>query len=317
MATRMPSFDGATAWLNSPPLTAEALRGRVVLANFCTFTCINWLRQLPYVRAWADRYASDGLVVVGVHTPEFVFEGDVGNVRAALRDRIGYPVAVDSDYAIWSAFANRYWPAIYLADADGVIRHHHFGEGAYDETEVQIRQLLEEAGSAPSADLAMVDAQGVEAPADWDDLATPETYTGYDRADSFASIGGAVMGVRHDYQAPQDLSLNHWALSGAWTREEEAATTEAPDGRIACRFHARDLHLVMGPANGGPLRYRVLLDGRPPGPAHGIDVDDEGYGITSERRLHQLIRQPGEVSDRTFEISFLDPRAEAYAFTFG
>jgi hypothetical protein len=316
----LPSFGGATGWLNSPPLTAAGLHGQAVLVSFWTYTCINWLRQLPYLRAWAGKYSGQGLVVVGVHTPEFGFERNADNVSRAVREmRIQYPVAIDSEYAVWSAFDNHYWPALYFADARGLIRHHHFGEGEYQQSEMVIQQLLAEAGSSGVGhELVSVDARGAEAPADWATLRSPENYTGYERTEHFASPGGAVPGKRHVYTAPAELRLNHWALSGDWTMEEQAAALNEAGGQIVCRFHARDLHLVMGPAvPGTSVRFRMLIDGQPPGAAHGIDVDDQGKGTVAEQRLHQLIRQPGPVADRTFEITFLDPGVEAYAFTFG
>jgi thiol-disulfide isomerase/thioredoxin len=316
----MPSFGGATGWLNSPPLTATGLRGKVVLVNFWTYTCINWLRQLPYVRAWAERYSGHGLVVVGVHTPEFAFESDVENVTRAVRERqIEYPVAIDSDYAVWSAFDNHYWPAIYIADAAGVIRHHHFGEGEYRQSEMVIQHLLAEAGSTVSDhEPASVDARGAEAPADWANLRSPENYTGYARTANLASPGGAVPGKPHAYTTPAELRRNEWALTGDWTMDAEATTLNAADGKIVYRFHARDLHLVMGPAAPGTsVRFRVLVDGQPPGAAHGVDVDEHGDGTVVAQRLHQLIRQPGPIADRTFEITFLDPEVQAFAFTFG
>jgi thiol-disulfide isomerase/thioredoxin len=318
--SRLPFFDGATGWLNSPPLTASGLRGKVVLVNFWTYTCINWLRQLPYVRAWAGRYSGDGLVVVGVHTPEFGFEHDLGNVRRAVQDmRVEYPVAIDNDYAVWSAFANHYWPALYFGDSQGRIRHHYFGEGEYQQSEMVIQQLLAENGATGLGhELASVAAPGAEAPADWAALRSPENYTGYERTENFASPGGAVPGKGHAYEAPAQLRLNHWALSGDWTMEEQAVTLNEAGGQIAYRFHARDLHLVMGPAAAGPpVRFRVLIDGQPPAAAHGADVDDQGRGTVAEQRLHQLIRQPGPINDRTFEIAFLDPGVQAYVFTFG
>jgi thiol-disulfide isomerase/thioredoxin len=308
--SRLPSFGGATGWLNSPPLTPASLRGNVVLVNFWTHTCINWLRQLPFVRAWAGKYAGHGLVVIGVHTPEFSFEHNLGNVRRAVQDmRIGYPIATDNDYAVWSAFGNHYWPALYFADAQGRIRHHHFGEGEYQQSEMVIQQLLAEAGSTDAGhELVSVDAGGVEAPADWASLRSSENYTGYERTENFASPGGAVLGERHAYKAPAELRLNHWALSRDWTMEERAITLNEASGQIAYRFHARDLHLVMGPAAlATSVRFRVLIDGQPPGAAHGTDVDDQGHGTVAEQRLHQLIRQPGPVTGRTFEITFLDP----------
>ena len=316
----LPSFAGATGWLNSPPLTAAGLRGRVVLAGFWTYTCINWLRQLPYLRAWARKYSGQGLVVVGVHTPEFAFERNPDNISRAVREmRIEYPVAIDSDYAVWSAFDNHYWPALYFADAEGLIRHHHFGEGEYQQSEMVIQQLLAEAGfSGAGHELVSVDARGAEAPADWAALRSPENYTGYERTENFASPGGAVLGKRHAYPAPAELGLNHWALSGDWTMEGQAVTLNEAGGQIVYRFHARDLHLVMGPAqHGTSVRFRVLIDGQPPGAAHGADADGEGHGTVTEQRLHQLIRQPGPITDRTFEITFLDPEVQAFAFTFG
>ena len=318
--SRLPSFGGATGWLNSPPLTPASLRGKVVLVNFWTYTCINWLRQLPYVRAWAGKYSGRGLVVIGAHTPEFGFEHDLDNVRRAVQDmRVDYPVAIDNDYVLWSAFANHYWPALYFADAQGQIRHHHFGEGEYQQSEMVIQYLLAEAGSADAGhELVSPEAHGAEAPADWATLRSPENYTGYERTENFASPGGAVPGKRHPYQAPAQLRLNHWALSGDWTMGDQAATLNEAGGQIAYRFHARDLHLVMGPAlRGASVRVRVLIDGQPPGAAHGTDVDDQGQGTVAEQRLHQLIRQPGPVTDRTIEVTFLDPGVQAYAFTFG
>jgi thiol-disulfide isomerase/thioredoxin len=317
---RLPSFSGATGWLNSPPLTADGLRGRVILVNFWTYTCINWLRQLPYVRAWAEKYSGQGLAVVGVHTPEFPFERNIDNVSRAVRDmRIEYPVAIDSDYAVWNAFSNNYWPALYFADADGQIRHHNFGEGEYQQSEMVIQQLLAAAGSSGVGDeMASVDARGAEAPADWAALRSAENYTGYDRTENFASPGGPVPGRRHVYTAPAELRLNHWALFGDWTMEDQAATLNTANGRITYRFHARDLHLVMGPATQGTsVRFRVLIDGQPPGAAHGVDVDEQGNATATEQRLHQLIRQPGPITDRTIEITYLDPGVQAFAFTFG
>jgi thiol-disulfide isomerase/thioredoxin len=316
----LPSFDGATGWLNSPPLTPADLRGKVVLVDFWTYTCINWLRQLPYVRAWAEKYAGQGLVVVGVHTPEFPFEKDADNVRQAVQDmRVTYPVATDNNYAVWLAFDNHYWPALYFADAQGRIRHHHFGEGEYQQSEMVIQQLLAEAGASDiSRELVSVDARGIEAAADWASLRSPENYTGYERTENFASPGAAVPGKPHVYTVPAELRLNHWALSGDWTVGDQAVTLNTADGQIAYRFHARDLHLVMGPATPGTaIRFRALIDGQPPGPAHGTDVDGDGNGTLTQQRVHQLIRQQGPVTDRTFEITFLDPDAQAFSFTFG
>ncbi len=316
----LPSFDGATGWLNSPPLTPAGLQGKVVVASFWTYTCINWLRQLPYLRAWAGKYPGQEFVMIGVHTPEFGFEHDSGNVRRAVQDmQIDYPVATDNNYSIWRAFGNHYWPALYFADAQGRLRHHYFGEGGYSQSEMIIQQLLAEAGSAGAGqDLVSVEARGVEAPADWDDLGSQENYTGYERTENFASPGGTVPGEAHLYTAPEKLRLNHWALSGDWTMQEEATTANKAGGQIACRFRARDLNLVMGRA-GSPAAtpFRVLLDGQPPGSAHGTDVDAEGNGTVTEPRLYQLIRQPGPVTDRTFQITFPGPGAQAFSFTFG
>jgi thiol-disulfide isomerase/thioredoxin len=316
----LPSFDGATGWLNSPPLTPAGLRGKVVLVDFWTYTCINWLRQLPYVRAWAEKYSGQGLVVIGVHTPEFPFEHDLENVRRAVKDmRVGYPVAIDNDYAVWNAFDNNYWPALYFADAHGQIRHHHFGEGEYQQSEMVIQQLLAEAGSGgQDRGLVSVDARGVEAPADWATLGSPENYTGAARTEGFASPGGIRPGQPHTYTAPAELRLNHWALSGDWTMGEQATRLNAADGKIVYRFRARDLHLIMGPAAAGTsVRFQVLLDGQPPGAAHGLDVDEQGHGTVTEQRLHQLIRQPERIIERTFGITFLDPGVETFSFTFG
>ena len=316
----MASLDSATAWLNSEPLTAASLRGKVVLVDVWTFTCINWLRTLPYVRAWAEKYKDQGLVVIGVHAPEFQVERDLDNVRRAARDlRVDYPIAVDNDFAIWRAFNNNYWPALYLVDAQGRVRHHQFGEGEYAQSERMIQQLLAEAGAGGiSQELVSVAGRGVEAAADWDSLRSPENYVGYDRTENFASPGGAAPDQRRVYTAPARLSLNHWALAGDWTMGRQALVLNEANGRIAYRFHARDLHLVMGPAAGGaPVRFRVLVDGQPPGAAHGEDVDDQGIGTVTEPRLYQLIRQPQPIMDRQFEIEFLDPGVEALAFTFG
>jgi len=316
---RLPSLEGATGWINSPPVTPGSLRGKVVLVNFWTYTCINWLRQLPYVRAWAEKYGRHGLVVVGVHTPEFAFEHDPDNVRRAVKDaRIEYPVATDNDYEVWGAFANHFWPALYSADAQGRIRHHHFGEGEYQQLEMVLQQLLREAGSDVDRALVSPDPRWIEAAADWASLRTAETYTGYQRAEGFASPGGMRPYRSQVYGVPDRLPLNQWALSGEWTAEDQAVTTATPGAQVAYRFRARDLHLVSGPAvPGNSVRYRVLLDGQPPGPAHGADVDDQGNGTLVDQRLHQLIRQPAPVTDRTFEITFLDPGAEVYSFTFG
>jgi cytochrome c biogenesis protein CcdA/thiol-disulfide isomerase/thioredoxin len=317
---QLPSLAGAVEWLNSPPLTAEGLRGKVVLVDFWTYSCINCLRAIPYVRAWAEKYKDQGLVVIGVHAPEFAFEKNIDNVRQAARDlKLGYPIAIDNDYAIWRAFDNQYWPAHYFIDAQGRIRHHHFGEGEYDQSEKIIQQLLAEAGQASVAqDIVKVDAQGAEAAPDMDDVKSPETYVGFTRAENFASPGGAVPDRPQVYAAASPLQLNQWALAGDWTIGGERAVLNAANGRIAYRFHARDLHLVMGPgADGKPVRFRVRVDGKAPDADHGVDTDAEGNGIVKEQRLYQLVRQGKAVADREFEIEFLDPGAQAFAFTFG
>jgi thiol-disulfide isomerase/thioredoxin len=316
----IPGFDGATGWLNSPPLTPADLEGKVVLADFWTYTCINWLRTLAYVRAWAERYDDQGLVVVGVHTPEFPFERDIDNVRRAAKDmRVEYAIALDSDYAIWQAFANHYWPAVYIADVQGRIRHHHFGEGGYAECEMVIQRLLREAGRDDVADdVVSVDAEGFEAQADWANLESPETYLGYEQGRNLASPGRPALDEPHAYTTPDTLELNEWALAGDWTIERRACVLNNADGRIAFRFHARDVHLVMGPRKrGASVPFRVLVDGEPPGDAHGLDVDAHGDGTVAEQRMYQLIRQPGSIADRTLEIAFLAPGVEAYVFTFG
>jgi thiol-disulfide isomerase/thioredoxin len=316
----LPSLSGATGWLNSPPLTTAGLRGKVVLIDVWTYTCINWLRSLPYVRAWAEKYHNRGLVVVGVHSPEFAFEKNLDNVRRAAKEmKVSHPIAVDNNFAIWRALKNEYWPALYFVDAQGRIRHHHFGEGDYQRSEKVIQQLLVEAGSGGiGPELVSVDARGAEAAADWDNLKSPENYLGFERSENFASPGGGVLDTRRVYAAAARLRLNQWALSGEWTVGKQAAVLNKPNGRIAYRFHARDLHLVMGPAaRGSPVRFRVLVDGQPPGAARGIDVDDKGNGTVSEQRLYQLIRQPKPIVERQFEIEFLDSGVETFAFTFG
>lgn len=316
----LPSLSGATTWLNSPPLTAGNLRGKVVLVQFWTYTCINWLRTLPYVRAWAEKYKDRGLVVIGVHTPEFSFEKNLDNIRRAAKDMIvDYPIAVDSDYAVWNAFNNQYWPALYFVDAQGHIRHHHFGEGEYEQSEMIIQRLLAEAGSSNLGDdLVSVDPRGAEVAADWGSLKTPESYVGYGRAEDFASPGGTAWEQSHVYNLPGQLRLNQWALSGDWTVKRESAVLNKANGRIAFRFHARDVNLVMGPAaQVQSVRFRVWIDGQPAGVAHGADVDDQGNGTLTEQRLYQLIRQSKPIVDRQFEIEFLDPGVEAFAFTFG
>jgi thiol-disulfide isomerase/thioredoxin len=316
----LPSLDSATEWLNSQPLTAAGLRGKVVLIDFGTYSCINWQRTLPYVRAWAEKYKHQGLVVISVHTPEFAFEHTIDNVRWAVQDlRLLHPIAVDNDYAIWHAFKNNYWPALYFVDAQGRIRHHHYGEGDYEQSEQVIQQLLAEAGIGDiDHELVSVDAHGVEAAADWDNLRSPENYVGYARTENFASPGGAVVDMRRIYAAPAQLRLNQWALAGEWTIGNEATVLNTANGRMVYRFHARDLNLVMGPAvRGTSVRFRLRIDGQPPGAAHGIDVDDQGNGTVSEQRLYQLIRQSQPITDRQIEIQFLDPGVEAYSFTFG
>jgi hypothetical protein len=292
----------------------------VVLVDFWTYTCINWLRTLGYVRAWTETYEDRGLVTVGVHTPEFPFERDVDNVRGAAKDmRVEYPIALDSDYAVWRAFSNNYCPAVYIADAEGRIRHHQYGEGGYEECERVIQQLLRDAGGEGIGDdLVSVAGDGFEAQADWTNLETPETYLGYEQVQNFASPGGAEFDQPHSYAVPDPLRLNRWALSGDWTVEGRASVLNEAGGQIAFRFHARDVHLVMGPcAPGTSVPFRVLVDGEPPGGAHGLDVDEQGDGTLSQQRLYQLIRERGSITDRTFEITFLAPGVEAYAFTFG
>jgi thiol-disulfide isomerase/thioredoxin len=295
----IPSLGGATEWLNSEPLGPAELRGRVVLMNFWTLTCINWLRQEPYVRAWSRAYRDDGLVVIGVHTPEFGFEHDIDRVRRAVKERdIDYPVAVDNHYEVWSAFANHYWPALYFVDKDGVIRGQHFGEGRYEESERVIQELL-----GVEREVVSVEGVGAEAEADWDHLRTPETYLGY---------------TRDQQAAPRDgLSLNEWALVGDWKTGPENVALEQAGGSIAFRFHARDAHLVLTPGAHEPIPFRVLLDGEAPGPSHGEDVDEDGNGLLRDGRIYQLVRQRDGVRERTLEITFLEPGAEAYAFTFG
>jgi len=318
--TELVSLQHATAWLNSPPLAASNLHDKVVLIDFWTYTCINWRRTLPYIRAWNETYRNQGLVIVGVHAPEFSFETNVDNVRQAVREmQIDYPIAVDSDHAIWRAFDNQFWPALYFIDAQGRVRYHQFGEGSYQQSEMIIQELLSENGVANvDPELVAVDGSGFEAAADWGDLRSPENYVGYGRAENFASPGGAVFDKPQVYNRPGRLGLNEWGLYGDWTVRQESAALNEPQGAITYRFHARDLHLVMGPpAPGTAVRFRVLIDGRPPGDAHGIDVDEQGDGKVTEQRLYQLIRQPKPIADREFEIEFLDPGVEVFAFTFG
>jgi thiol-disulfide isomerase/thioredoxin len=315
-----PSLDGAIAWLNSPPLTASALRGKIVLVDFWTYTCINWLRTLPYVRAWAQKYHDNGLVVIGVHAPEFDVEKNLDNVRRAVKEmRIDYPIAVDSNHVIWRAFNNAYWPALYFIDAQGRIRHHKFGEGGYEQSERVIQQLLIDAGAAGvDRGIVSVDGRGVEAEADWRDLQSPENYVGYASTENFVSPGGAIEDTPRNYTAPARLRLNQWALSGQWTMGPQAAVLEKASGRIIYRFHARDLHLVMGAAAGQKsVPFRVLIDGKPPGGARGLDIDDNGMGAVNVPRLYQLVRQSPPIVDRQFEIEFLGSGVEAFVFTFG
>lgn len=313
-----PSLDGAVEWLNSLPLTAEALRGKVVLVDFWTYSCINCLRTIPYVRAWAEKYKDDGLVVIGVHTPEFAFEKNPANVKKALGDlKIGYPVAIDNNYSIWRAFNNQYWPAHYFIDSQGRIRHHHFGEGEYAKSEEVIRQLLREAGKTVSSQQVDVRGIGAEAAPDMANVKSPETYLGYDRAENFMSPGGVARDESHDYTAGV-LKLNDWSLAGRWTVDPENAALDAAGGAIRYRFHARDLHLVLGPGmDGKAVRFRVTIDGAAPGADHGVDTDANGGGTVTGQRLYQLVRQQGPVRERTFEIQFLDPGVQAFAFTFG
>jgi thiol-disulfide isomerase/thioredoxin len=309
----------AAEWINSPPLSPDHLAGKVVVVNFWTYTCINWLRTLPYVRAWAQHYRQQ-LVVIGVHTPEFGFEQNVDNVRRAVRQmRIEYPVAIDNDYAIWRAFDNRYWPALYFMDARGRVREHQFGEGQYERSGKIVQRLLGEAGaSGVNGGPVPVEVTAAEAAADWDSVKSPENYLGYERAENFASPGGGERDRRRRYAAPARLALNQWALAGDWTIGRQATVLAGANGGIAYRFHARDLHLVMGPPRqGSAVRFRVSIDGQPPGPAHGIDADADGNGTAAEQRLYQLIRQPRPIADRRFEIEFLDPGVEVFAFTFG
>jgi thiol-disulfide isomerase/thioredoxin len=317
---RLPSFAGTTRWLNSEPLTPEGLRGRVVLVDFWTYTCVNWLRTLPYVRAWAAKYAEAGLTVVGVHTPEFGFEGNIDNVIAQSRELgVEYPVAVDNDYAVWQAFANHFWPALYVADADGRIRYHHFGEGEYAMAEMVVQQLLVDAGAEDvDHDLVMVEPRGLEVAADWRTLQSPETYLGYGLSNGFVSQADARPGLAQHYAAQARLRLNHWDLSGLWTVGRHAPLLDEPGGRVAFQFRARDVNLVMGPASGGgPVPFRVFLDGEVVQEDAGTDVGADGRGIVTDQRCYQLIRQRGRIAERRFEIEFLDADVEVYCFTFG
>jgi cytochrome c biogenesis protein CcdA/thiol-disulfide isomerase/thioredoxin len=313
------ALSGAVDWINSPPLTIEGLKGKVVVIDFWTYSCINCLRSIPYVKAWAEKYKDHGLVVIGVHTPEFAFERNINNVRSAVSDlKIEYPVAIDNEYKIWRSFDNRYWPAHYFIDAKGRMRFHHFGEGEYDQSEQMIQRLLKEAGTGDvPQSLVTVNASGVEAAPSMVDDRSPETYIGYDRARNFASPGGIVENERHVY-ASESLQLNQWSLSGDWTVSGENAVLNGVGGSIVYRFRARDLHLVLGPGTDGkPIRFRVTIDGNAPGADHGTDTDVDGQGVVDSQRLYQLVRQNDVISDRTFAIEFLDPGVHAYAFTFG
>jgi len=316
MASRphMPALDGATEWLTPEPLGPAELRGHVVLVNFWTLTCINWLRQAPHLKAWARAYCDDGLIVIGVHTPEFSFEHVPDRVRQAVVARsIRYPVVIDNDFAVWGAFANHYWPALFFIDADGVIRDEYYGEGRYEESERLIQRLL-----GVERDLVAVESVGVEAPADWDHLRTPEPYLGYGRSERFVTRDGhTAFDARHAYEPPERLDVNRWTLSGEWTIAGEAAVLEHAGGTISCRFHARDAHLVLAGGNDVPIPFRVLIDGDVPGLAHGVDVDEQGNGVLREGRLYQLVRQRAQVEDRRLDVTFLDARAEVYAFTYG
>jgi thiol-disulfide isomerase/thioredoxin len=318
--SKLPAFDGANAWMNTDPVTPTALAGKVVLVDFWTFTCINWLRTLPYIRAWAEGYRDKGLVVIGVHTPEFQVEHDIDNVRRAVDDMdITYAVAIDNDYAIWNAFANQYWPALYIADAQGRIRHHHFGEGDYAKSEQVIRHLLMEAGVADlPRDPVPVEIRGIEVASDWLHVRSGESYVGYARSEGFASPEGTAFDEPRRYMMPSRLHVNEWALAGEWTVAREETRSNEPNARIAYCFHARDLNLILDPrSKDTPSRIRVLLDGQPPGDAHGLDVDADGNGVVTDTRLYQLVRQSGNITDRTFELEFLDPGTAALCFTFG
>jgi thiol-disulfide isomerase/thioredoxin len=309
----IPPLDGATEWLNSEPLGPAELRGHVVLVNFWTLTCINWLRQEPYVRAWSRAYRQDGLVVIGVHTPEFSFEHEINGIRQAIREReIDYPVAVDNDYDVWSAFDNHYWPALYFIDADAIIRDQHFGEGRYEQSEQIIQRLL-----TVEREVVPVEGHGIEAPADWNHLQTPESYLGYGRSERFSSADGVAFDERRAYQLPERLCVNHWSLDGEWTIGRENVVLDQAGGSIAFRFHARDVHLVMCAGAREQIPFRVLLDGEAPGPSAGVDVDEDGTGVLRDGRLYQLARQHDGVRERTVEVTFSESGAEAYSFTFG
>ena len=309
----LPSLGGAAEWINSEPLSPDGLRGQVVLVNFWTLTCINWLRQEPYVRAWSQAYRDDGLVVIGAHTPEFSFEHEIDGVRRATKQRdIDYPVAIDNEYAIWGAFNNNYWPALYFVDREGIIRDMHFGEGRYEQSEREIQRLL-----GVERELVPVEGIGVEAEADWDQLRTPETYVGYARGERLASPGSPTFDERHAYELPERLSVNQWALEGEWTIGPEKVLLGQAGGSIDFRFHSRDAHAVLSHGAGEPIPFRVLIDGKAPGRSHGVDVDEDGHGLLEDGRLYQLVREQDTVRERSLEITFLEPGAEAYSFTFG
>jgi len=316
----LPSFRGATGWINTEPLSLADLRGKVVLVEFWTYTCINWRRTLPYVRAWAKKYKDAGLVVIGVSTPEFSFEKNIANVRQAVKEfKMDFPIAIDDNYAVWRAFNNEYWPALYFIDEQGRIRDHQFGEGNYEKSEMIIQQLLAEAGAknVPTG-ISAVEPKGVELAADSRTLKSGETYVGYGRAENFSSPGGLVHNTQHVYVPPSGLELNQWALSGDWTEGEEAAALNKTGGQVIFRFHARDVNLILGPAEpDAPVRFRISIDGKAPGTAHGIDVDDEGNGVITEQRMYQLVRQSGPITDREISIEFLSPGVEVFDFTFG
>jgi thiol-disulfide isomerase/thioredoxin len=314
------SLSGATGWINSKPLTAKDFKGKVVLVDFWDYSCINCIRAVPYVRAWAEKYKDSGLVVIGVHTPEFDFEKQLPNVQKAVQKfNMSYPIALDSNYNIWDAFENQYWPAEYFIDAKGKVRYEHFGEGDYDQSERWIQKLLTEANAKPMPATAVsIKGQGVQAAADMRDVRSPETYIGYTRAQSFSSSGGLKRDAQETYTEPKHLSLNDWGLAGNWIDHEQVAILTSAGGKIVFRFHARDLHLVLGPsADGKPIRFRMTIDGQAPGENHGVDTDAQGNGVVTAFRLYQLVRQKGAIADHTFTIEFQDPGVQAFSFTFG
>jgi len=313
------SLKYANAWLNSQSISKSELKGKVVLIQFCTYTCINWLRTLPYIRAWTEKYNNKGLVVIGVHTPEFSFEKNIDNVRREIKNmKIGFPIAIDNNQDIWNAFNNQYWPALYLIDSKGHIRHHQFGEGGYEQSEKIIQQMLMETDARDiNRDYVTVNPQGIEVAADWSNLNSSENYLGYQRTENFVNPD-PMYDKKHVYNAPLQLGLNQWALSGDWTLQRHSIILNKANGKMVLRFHARDLHLVMGSSTAGvPVRFRVMIDGKIPENARGIDVDENGMGTANEQRLYQLIRQSKPISDHEFQIEFLDPGVEAFLFTFG